>query len=229
DFGGTKWERALPNVPSFSDGAGVFTPPLDDASTLWLQLNAELTVGGPLLLLGGYLQATFATDVAALKSAFAAWRSAGVVVGIALQERNEIQDKIQPVLVGYRKKLPTQFPKGHPIVNSLPDVTPAPGSTPEAVVISGVWDSTLQQARITFTPTAATDVLRFELRFCSGSNYNTDVESVISSLLPEAIPQFATLASLTSPGNVASFKVYVITTTGNEKGSNAATVTRPAI
>lgn len=228
DFSGSKWEKALPYAPSIGDSAGVFTPALDDVSTLWLQLNADPTTGGPLTLLGGYTQATFATDVAALKAAFTTWRSAGVIARIALQERNEIQDQIQPVLVSYRKKVPTKFAKGHPLIVSLPDLSPAPGSTPEDVTINAVWDAALQLAKITFGLSPSADVVRYELRFCSGANYDTNVESVVASLSPTDPREFLTDAGLAAPGNVASFKVYVITSTSNEKGSNAGTVTRPA-
>lgn len=37
---------------------------------------------------------------------------------------------------------------------------------------------------------------------------------------PSALP-------LGTPGNAASYKVYVILTTGNERGSNPVTITRP--
>ncbi len=50
--------------------------------------------------------------------------------------------------------------------------------------------------------------------------------SVIGTLSPTGPHEFATNVGLTGPGNLASFKVYIITSTGNEKGSN--TVTRPA-
>lgn len=226
DFAGTKWENALPYAPSITDGAGNFTIPLDDAVTLWLQLNADPAMLAPLTLLGGYTQAQFATDVVALKAAFMAWRSAGVIAGIVLQEREEIQNKIQPILVSYRKKLPTQFPKGHPLVNTLPEVSPTPGSTPNEVVISGLWEPVPQMARITYGASSSADILRYELRFCSGPNYDTNVESVVSSNAPDALREFLTNAGLAAPGNVASFKVYVISATGNEKGSNAVTIAR---
>jgi hypothetical protein len=227
DFSGTKWEKALPYAPSINDGAGNFIPPLDDVSTLWLQLNADPATSGPVTLLGGYTQAQFATDVAALKTALTSWRSAGVIASITLQEREEIQNQIQPILVSYRKKVPTKFAKDHPLVNTIPDVTPAPGSTPNGVTIVAVWDEALQQARITFGASTSSDVVRYELRVCSGPNYDTNLESVVANIDVNAPREFLTDTGLIEPGNVASFKVYVITATGNEKGSNAETITRP--
>ena len=189
DLGGTKWEKALANIPSIGDGAGNFTPPLDDASTLWLQMNADTEVGGPLLLLGGYSQADFAADLTSLKAAFTIWRAAGVVANVTLLERNQLQDIIEPILVNYRKKLPTKFPKGHPIVDSLSAVNPAPGSTPDGVTINGVWDVTTQMAKLTFDASTSSDVAKYELRFCAGPNDNTDVETVVTNLPPDAPPR----------------------------------------
>ena len=228
DFAGSKWERALPNVPSIGDGAGVFTPPLDDAQTLWLQLNAGMAPAPPLKLLGNYVQANFASDNAALKTGFTTWRAAGVIAGLALQERNDIQDQIQPILLSYRKKLPTMFPKNHALVDSLPDLTPPPGSTPAAVTINVVWDPITQKAKITWSASTAADLLQYEIRFCAGPTYDTNLENVIGNVAPTALREFFTDAGLAAAGNIASFKVYVITTTGNEKGSNAVSVTRPA-
>lgn len=229
DFSSTKWVNALTNVPSISDGAGLFTPPLDDAATLWQQMDASLGGPGSLKLLGDYLQADFATDIVALKTAYTTWRSAGVVANITLLERNQFQDLIYPVLVNYRKKVPTKFAAGHPLIDSLPQVTPAPGSTPDGVTINVVWVPASQQAKITFTASSATDLAQYELRFCSGPTYNTDLENVVANLPAEATREFLTDAGLATPGNVASFKVYVLTTTGNEKGSNTASIARPPV
>ena len=49
--------------------------------------------------------------------------------------------------------------------------------------------------------------------------------SVIGSQPPGSAGT-TTLAGLASPGNVASFKVFVVLTTGNEAGSNTVTITR---
>jgi len=226
DFGGTKWEVALPKVPSIGDGEGVFIPPLDDVQTLWLQLNAGIAPAGPVKLLGDYVQATFGTNNGAMKTAFTTWRAAGVIAGLALQERNDIQDQIQPVLVNYRKKLPTKFAKGHALVDSLPEVSPPPGSTPAAVTINVVWDPITLKAKITWGASTAADLFQYEIRFCAGPNYNTEIEDVIGNVTPGGLLEFLSDAGLAAAGNIASFKVYVITTTGNEKGSNAVSVTR---
>ena len=71
------------------------------------------------------------------------------------------------------------------------------------------------------------NISQIEIRFCAGPNYSTDVEQVIGNITPDALREFFTDTGLGAPGNVASFRVYVITDTGNEKGSNTLVVTRP--
>lgn len=225
-YSGSKWERALPNVPAITDGQGNFIAPLDDIHSLWLLMNADASIPD-VTLLGAYTQALLATDLAALKAAYVTYNAAGTVITITLSERNDLQDGIYPILKNYRQNLPTYFAKGHALVTSLPTLTPAPGSTPDAVTASGLWIAAQSQAKLTWTSSSDANLLRYDIRFCSGPNYSTDNESISSSVLPGATLEFLTDTGLTSPGNVASFKVYVVTSTGNEKGSNTVTITRP--
>ena len=92
---------------------------------------------------------------------------------------------------------------------------------------TAVWDADLQQARITWTASTDPNLDHYEVRFCPGPNYSTEDESIVASIDPSAPRQLLTDAGLTTPGATATFKVYVITNTGNESGSNAVTVTRP--
>ena len=59
-----------------------------------------------------------------------------------------------------------------------------------------------------------------------GLDYSTDDEVVVESVSPSATRVLNTAAGLTAPGVTAGFKVYVITNTGNERGSNAVYVER---
>ena len=52
--------------------------------------------------------------------------------------------------------------------------------------------------------------------------------AILATLPPGAPLTYSTNFALGTPGNTASYKVYVITTAGNERGSNAVTVQRPA-
>jgi hypothetical protein len=65
------------------------------------------------------------------------------------------------------------------------------------------------------------------VRFCSGSDYVNEEEETIATILPGSVLVLLTLAGLSLPGAAASFKVYVVLESDNEKGSGAVVVTRP--
>jgi len=222
----TKWVRALPQIPGIGYCQSNFTDPLDDANSLWQLINADATLPD-ITLLGGYLQANFASDIAALKTAYTTYIAAAVAVTITIEERNDLQDEIYPMLKNYRQVMPTYFAKTHALVESLPRLTPEPGSTPDPVTANGAWDATQVKAKITWSASSNANLLDYEIRFCAGPNYSTENESVAGSVSPTAPREFLSDAGLTTPGSVATFKVYVLTSTGNEKGSNTVVVTRP--
>jgi len=227
-FAGSKWVRSLPLVPTITESQSKFTDPLEQMAALWLKINADPATPAAVVLQGGFTQAMFVAAIAALKTVYTSLTVAGINAKISLEERNDIQDAIYAVLKDYRSAMPTHFVKGHALIESLPDLTPAPGSTPDAVTLNGSWIVVSLMAKLLWTLSTHANLLRYEIRFCAGPNYSTDNESVIGSVLPGALLEFLTDAGLTAPGNVASFKVYVITTTGNEKGSNTVVISRPA-
>jgi hypothetical protein len=61
-----------------------------------------------------------------------------------------------------------------------------------------------------------------------GTDYNNEDAVVIATNLPGATREFITPFGLTQPGAEVAMKVYVILTTGNEAGSAAMFVERPA-
>ena len=227
-IGSSPYAAALSDVPSLTSAEGIFLDPLDDTANLWAKINAATIPGftGPLLLPGSYAVAAFIAEVAALRAAYITLSAAEHEVNLERKLRNFVQDKAQPALVLYRKAVAGAFAANDPLVLSLPAVTPDPGSTPDGVIATGTFDVTLVQGKITFGPSTDSNLSHFEIRFCSGP-YSTETEVVIGNLSPTDPREFLTLAGLAASGDVATFKVYVILTTGNEKGSNSVTITRP--
>lgn len=223
---GSKWVRALPAAPGINDAQSKFVQPLDDIGNLWGLINADPAIPD-ITLLGGYAVATFLTEVTALKAASTTLNLARSNTKIALEERNDLQDEIYAILKNYRQVMPTFFAAGHALVESLPKLTPDPGSTPDAVNANGSWDATQNQAKLTWSASSDPNLAHYEIRFCPGPDYSTEIETVVGNVSPSAPREFLTDAGLSAPGNVASFKVYVITSTGNEKGSNTVVITRP--
>ena len=225
----TAFVAALPLVPVASSGPGTILAALDDLVTLWGKINAATIPGftGPLLLLNSYAVATFSTDLTGLKTAYITFQAADQEVTLERERRNGTQMTAYTALVDYRKAVLGTFDPLDALVASLPKLTPDPGSTPDAVTATGVWDVPTQQAKITFTASTEQNLDHYELRMSPGPIYSTENETVVASLAPTDPREFLTDAGLTSSDDVASFKVCVITTTGNEAGSNAVTVTRP--
>lgn len=229
DFAGTKWERVLKVVPKQNDGQSTFVDPLIGSNHIWVRLNAAIVPAAPLTLLGGYTQTTFKFNIDALNAAYPVWTESVNDTRFAREDRNDLQDVIYAMLLAYRKKLPTKFAAGHAVVDSLPRLTPEPGATPTGVTINAAWNAGLAAAEITFAASPSANVVEYEVRVVPGPDYDGDDEVVVGNIPAGPGPfTFHTAAALSAAGNVASFKVYAINDTGNEKGSNAATVTRPA-
>ncbi len=71
------------------------------------------------------------------------------------------------------------------------------------------------------------DLLNDQLRgSIGGTKYNTDSETVIATN-PPGVLTFDTDTGLVASGSVLYVKVYVMTATGNEKGSKAVKIVRP--
>ena len=58
----------------------------------------------------------------------------------------------------------------------------------------------------------------------TGCSANAD--SIVASVDPSEAA-YRTTDGLSSPGDVATYRVYVVLNTGNEAGSNDVTITRP--
>ena len=228
-LGHTAYVRALPDVPSLTHGSAKILEALDDAASLWAKINAATIPGftGPLTLLDAYPIATFTTDLAALKLAYKTLQDAEQELQLERERRNDVQDLAYAVLLAYRPAVEASFPPTHALVESMPRLTPLPGSTPDAVTATVLWNVALSQAEIRFTQSTNANLAQYEVRRSLGPVYNDETATVVANILPNQPREFFTNAGLVTSGDQASFKVFVITNTGNEAGSNAVTVTRP--
>jgi hypothetical protein len=232
DMPGSAYERILPVAFAVGDAEGTVRDTLRQMRTLWGKINAISPVPTgltlPMVLRGGYTQAMLGTDLDSLRQAYTALTTADQALKLARELRNDKQDVIYPILKNYRLKVPTKFPEGDALVDSLPALTPASGSTPAAVTAHGAWDAASTQAKITWNASTDAALEHYEVRGVPGDSYTTDDEVVLATVEPSAAREFVTDFALGTPGLTAGFKVYVVSNTGNEKGSEAVYVTRPA-
>ena len=224
----TKYAAAVPLLPDLSMAESKFLSPFDDAADLWGRVNADVTLAGftPPLTIGSYTQAMFVTDLAAVRVAFAAVSSAENAQTIDIRERDGFLTDARERMVQYRVLVPAMLGQNHPLALSLPDLYPAPGSTPDASTLSGAWNAATTQADLSWTASSAATLDEYEVRMSPGSTYDAATSSVIGHV-PAGTTSFSTAEGLAASAAVASFKVFVKLTTGNEAGSNTITITRP--
>ena len=129
-------------------------------------------------------------------------------------------------MVQYRAMVEALFGPTHALTLSLPDISPAPGSSPVASVLSGTWNPATNKVDFSWTASTAPTLVEYELRMSLGATYNAATATVVGNIAP-GTTTFSTAAGLANPGDVASFKLFVKLSTGNEAGSNTITITRP--
>ena len=221
-----KWLAMRPNAFQQNDGMAKVTSPLDDASDVWSRYDAES--GTPLTLIGGTTATDFYTGVADLKDFYIAYKSQNHGLELARANRNATQETIRAILVNYRQRIPAEFAEGSPILATLPRYSPLPGHTPEPVVASGLYDPGTETANLSWTQSTDSALTQYEVRGVAGPDYDADDESVVANIAPGAARVWAGNFALGAPGTSASFRIYVMTDTGNERASNTVTLSRPA-
>jgi len=226
-FAGSKWERALPLQPSLTDGQATVVDAMVDAQTLWAKMNADPAIAVDPTLLGGYTQANFAAELVTLKAAYTSYTAEKKLLNVEIGQRDDVQKVIQPILVSYRRALPTFFAAESAMVSTLPRLTPEPGATPEPVVATIEIDPVTGMVWIRWSAYAGTNLAKFQVRVTSGLFYSNEDDEIVLDVLPGEPREVLTLAGVPSPGMTAQFRVFAITDTGNEAGSNTVGITRP--
>lgn len=221
---GSKWAAMLPKAFSQTEGMGRVIPPLDDVEDLWERYEADVE---ELALMGGYTRAQFGADLANLKQGYKDLASADNALGIKRGERTEKEAEIHPILKAYRSRIPAEFAEGSAIFETLPRLSPLPGSTPDAVVANGVYNADTNEADLTWTENPVPNIASYQVRAVAGPEYEADDEEILATIPASGPRAYSTGYALLAPGTAASFKIYAITTEGNERGSNPVTVTRP--
>lgn len=227
---GSRYIHSLPRVPAFGDSPGKWRNAMDDTSSLWATINTNAPpVTGftpPLLLSGSYAVAGFNTDAGLLSTAFTAVTTTDQNAQLSRQQRDQIFQPMYNKMKEYRLVIVSRFAAGDPLIDSLPRLVPAAGSTPAAVQLSASWDAGTLMAALVWSSSSDPDLDFYSIRYHPGPRYKAAEEQTVDSVVG-GITDFQTDFGLPASGSVAWFKVYVVTNTGNEKGSNAVKVVRP--
>lgn len=227
----TDFYAARPNVPSLSDGQEVFSRPLGNVMSLWVRLNAGPAPAGitlPLVLPGAVDQAGFSSAVSALQFAYSDEDAKAQDLTLARATRDRLQEEAYNLMKSYRETVPVRLAAFPDLLNPLPRLTPLPGHTPEAVNASAVFQAPAS-TKVVYTGSNDLQLERYELRGNVGDHYSDEDAIVIATNLPGDAREFVTNFGLTQPGAEIALKVFVVLTTGNEAGSAAMLVERPAL
>ena len=173
---GTSYAGVVPTMPSLSISESKFLRPFDDVADVWARVNADATIPNftaPLLLRSGYDLAAFVAELAALRGTYKVVRDVDTDRDIARRERDALLDPLKERMVQYRLALELEYEAGHPFRDTVPELTPSPGSTPDAVTAQGVWDEGTQEAVITWTPSTNPNLASYLIRFTLGGTYDS--------------------------------------------------------
>ncbi len=221
--------RELTTVPPLSADYDKFSQPLRAMARLWARINAnlvQLQMSNPLILAGGYTLAQFQTDLDALAGLYEALEVSEGLLGQTRALRDNQAKAIHQRMFQYRKLAPARLPKNSPALAHLPRLSPGKGTLPPPVVVTGAWDQQIGTARLTWAASTAPDLLKLQLRGCPGATFKASNEEIVADL-PAGATHWEGDWALSVPGSIASFKVYVMTTTGNENGGKAVKIVRP--
>ena len=226
--GGAPNANSLPKMPSTNAAPGKWIDALDDIAGSWNTINTAPPTGftAPLRLAGGYTFASFSSELAALKAAFTAVTNAERAAALARRQRDDLAAPMRTRLKEYRQAVAGAFPANNALISATPALSAAPGATPAPVNVSVTWNAATNKAVLTWAASTDPNLARYAVRAHPGARYKADDEQSVEANVPKTATSYATDYGLVAPGSVQYFKVYVITNTGNEKGSNAVKATR---
>jgi hypothetical protein len=229
DHPNSAYAQVLPAVPSINEGRERFLRPLRDAMKLWLKVNTYRTsTGGTALVLKGAVdQGAFSSSVNNLRSKYEAIEEAEQQLALNRQARNDVQDKIYPILKAYRAKLPTLFAGDAAIVATLPALTPSASATPQAPGLSGAWNAGNVRAEFVGVASTSQSVVKHQWRVCLSADYDSEFEQVDGNIDVGDPLTFNVTTGLGVPGSVISVKLYAMTADGHEAGSGPVVIERP--
>jgi hypothetical protein len=213
--------RELPLSPSFTLAESKFLQPFDQMALLWQKLSAQTEI----TLIGGYTLANFQAELADVRVAYSNATLAAMEAKLARERRDVLLEPLRQRLKQYRLVIPGLFPANHPIVATLPVLTPPPGATPDAVGLTGAWDRAAQVAILSWDASDNKRLDHYSVRACIGETYKVTEEAVLGTVLA-GVQTFRTNEGFAGVGAALSLKVYVVTRDGNERGSNAVKVVR---
>jgi hypothetical protein len=218
----------IPGLPRFTSRQDEWRKAMDDSASLWSRVNTAPPAGftPPLVIPNTTTLAQFNTKVTAMKATFEAYNLAAQDADLAILDRDAIYTRVRSELNLYRATVSSYFAEDHPLVLSIPLLNPLPGHTPDPVALTGFWDASKDWAEFNWTASADPDIANYVLRRSGSNPYSGATEQHVATIDPGTLT-ITTDEGLLTPGGTMRFKLYVVLSTGNERGSNVVEITRP--
>ncbi len=83
--------------------------------------------------------------------------------------------------------------------------------------VSGTYDAGENEAQLSWTVSTDAKLTEYEVCGVAGPNYNAEDESVVTNISKNAPREWAGAFGLGVPGSQTSFRIYVVTRTGNAR------------
>lgn len=225
----SRYLRALPATPAEQADQQKLLDAWDDLAHIWEQINEDqpAEVAPAMTLRGGYAFAQFQTDLAEMRTRYNAVKAAERAAVDGRGTRDDLLKSAMRRMVQYRERVPITLEPDNPLVASLPTISPSGGgSAPAPVTLSGEWQDPPGEAVLTWTASTASNLDHYEVRVSPGASYDSASATSADQTSP-GTEELRTTEGLASPGDTASFKVFVVLSNGDEVGSNPVTVSRP--
>ncbi|MFD0895923.1 hypothetical protein KBB96_08250 [Luteolibacter ambystomatis] len=215
--------RRMNQFRQYLHGSGVdpkISP--EEARVLWQKLETES--GEAFCLPTEYTRLDFITDLSARRLMASALAKAEKALASSRGRRDEYQDQLHGFAEMYRDRVREFFPVDHELVKSLPVLTVPKGQAPAPVDADCSWEGDC--ARVWWTPSADPAVAHYDVRGMAGADYEMEDERLVGRVTAGSTCQVETISDLDEPEARASFRVYVVLRSGQEKGSRPVTVSR---
>lgn len=228
----TLWAELLPKLPLPGAALDKYLWPCREGLRIWAALEAEpAPAGAPVPVFigpgGAVGRPEYAAEVEALRTGGLALEAAEFSLAVARARRNAVMLRVRGMLISYTRVISARLAADDLLVATLPRLWPLPGHTPDPVRAAAEWLPEAVKARISWTPSKDEQLERYQIRVCAGPDHRRDDEAVLANVPADGERTLETAEMLTNPGAVASYRVYVILKSGNERASNAVVVERP--
>jgi hypothetical protein len=153
-------------------------------------------------------------------------RNADEAANLKRAERDALLAPMYERLKQYRTAVVLFLPAGSALLQTVPKLSPPPGTTPPGLEVTGIWNPPTGNAQFSWPASTFPEIDKIQVRGCTGGTWKNGEEVLVDDL-PATATNYQTTWGLTVPGAIATFKFFVMTTTGNENGGKAVKITRP--